>query len=348
MSQMKNVLVTGGAGYIGSHTAKALSNAGHQPITFDNLSTGHEWAVKWGPLVRGDLNDKELIVRTFREFDIDAVIHFAASAYVGDSVIHPRHYFQNNIANSLNLLDAMLDAGVGQIVFSSSCATYGDPQALPIAEDHPQNPLSPYGDSKYFVERAMDAYRQAYGLKYVSLRYFNAAGADPEGELGEVHLPETHLIPSIIEVALGTRAEIRLFGTDYDTHDGTCVRDFIHVSDLARAHVLALEYVLGGNDCAAFNLGTGTGHSVREVLAVVEGVSDHTIQVQTESRRPGDAASLVADPSRAMQVLGWTPEFPSLERIVSDAWAWHLGLQNRQPRPLFNADRQSLSAYSPI
>ncbi|MGD9712273.1 MAG: UDP-glucose 4-epimerase GalE, partial [Thermomicrobiales bacterium] len=331
-----------------SHTAKALAKAGYLPVTLDNLSTGHAWAVKWGPLVRGDLADKNLIVETLRDYDIAAVIHFAASAYVGDSVVQPRHYYQNNIANSLNLLDAMLDVGVPQIVFSSSCATYGHPQSLPIREDHPQDPLSPYGDSKYFIERAMNAYRKAYGLKCVALRYFNAAGADPEGELGEVHSPETHLIPSIIEAALGYRTEIRVFGSDYDTPDGTCTRDFIHVSDLARAHVLALDYLISGNECAAFNLGTGTGHSVREVISVVEGVSDVIVPVKEEARRPGDAAALVADPTKAMQVLGWRPEFPSLERIVSDAWTWHTAQHDRKQAPRVAEVRPPAPAYAPL
>src|SRR5680860_107060 len=219
---MKRILVTGGAGFIGSHTAKALYKAGYEPIVFDNLSTGHEWSVKWGPLVRGNLCDKALLERTLQEFEIDAVIHFAASAYIGDSVVHPRHYYQNNIANSLSLLDAMLDTGVQHLVFSSSCATYGAPESLPIREDHPQHPLSPYGESKHFIEMAMRSYGLAYGQKHVSLRYFNAAGADPEGELGESHDPETHLIPSIFQAVLGQRLGISVFGADYDTPDGTC------------------------------------------------------------------------------------------------------------------------------
>jgi UDP-arabinose 4-epimerase len=319
---MKRILVTGGAGYIGSHTAKALSKSGYEPIVFDNLSTGHDWAVRWGPLVRGDLCDKPLIERTLREFEIGAVIHFAASAYVGDSVTHPRHYYQNNIANSLNLLDAMLDTGVRHIVFSSSCATYGSPETLPIREDHRQLPLSPYGESKYFIERAMESYARAYGQKYVSLRYFNAAGADPEGELGEKHDPETHLIPSIFQATLGQRPEFIVFGQDYDTPDGTCIRDFIHVSDLARAHVHAIDHLRAGGPCDTFNLGSGRGHSVSEVISVVEDVCGITVPVRYEAPRTGDAEALVADPARAMQVLSWKPVFPEIERIVADAWRW--------------------------
>jgi UDP-glucose-4-epimerase GalE len=278
--------------------------------------------VKWGPLVRGDLCDKALIEQTLRQYRIDAVIHFAASAYVGDSVIHPRQYYQNNIANSLNLLDAMLDTGMRHIVFSSSCATYGTPESLPIREDHRQLPLSPYGESKHFIERAMQSYAHAYGQKYVSLRYFNAAGADPDGELGEVHEPETHLIPSVFQAALGMRPEFRVFGQDYDTPDGTCIRDFIHVSDLARAHVRAIDHLRDNGPCDALNLGTGRGHSVNEVISVIGSVCDITVPVRYEGRRPGDAGALVADPARAMQMLDWRPEFPEIERIVADAWRW--------------------------
>jgi UDP-arabinose 4-epimerase len=328
---VKRILVTGGAGYIGSHTAKALARAGYEPVVFDNLSTGHEWAVQWGPLVRGDLANRPLIEQTLRDYAIDAVIHFAASAYVGDSVLRPRHYYQNNIRNSLNLMDAMLDVGVSHLVFSSSCSTYGTPRELPIREDHPQEPLSPYGESKQFIERAMRSYSVAYGQKCVSLRYFNAAGADPEGELGEVHEPETHLIPSVIQAALGLRPAVDVFGTDYDTPDGTCIRDFIHVSDLARAHVMALEYLRDGGACDAFNLGTGQGHSVREIITVVEGVSDRVAPVTYDERRPGDAPELVADPSKAMMVLGWRPELPEIEQIIGDAWAWQS--RNGKPHP---------------
>jgi UDP-glucose-4-epimerase GalE len=334
---MNRILVTGGAGYIGSHTAKALAKSGYEPIVFDNLSTGHDWAVKWGPLVRGDLCDKALIEQTLRQYRIDAVIHFAASAYVGDSVIHPRQYYQNNIANSLNLLDAMLDTGMRHIVFSSSCATYGTPESLPIREDHRQLPLSPYGESKYFIERAMHSYAHAYGQICVSLRYFNAAGADPDGELGEVHDPETHLIPSVFQAALGLRPEFRVFGQDYDTPDGTCIRDFIHVSDLARAHVQAIDYLRDEGPCDALNLGTGWGHSVNEVISVIEGVCDITVPVRYEERRLGDAEALVADPARAMQVLGWKPEIPEIERIVADAWRWqtnHASPENWLPEHL--------------
>lgn len=344
---MKRVLVTGGAGYIGSHTAKALARSGYEPVVFDNLSTGHASAVRWGPLVRGDLRNTSQIERTLRRYEIEAVIHFAASAYVGESVRKPRHYYQNNIHNSLNLMDAMLDTGVRYLVFSSSCATYGLPASLPLREDHPQEPLSPYGESKHFIERAMRSYSKAYGQRSVSLRYFNAAGADPDGELGEVHDPETHIIPSVLQAALGRRPAIHVFGTDYNTPDGTCIRDFIHVSDLARAHVLALAYLQNGGQCDAFNLGTGTGHSVREVISVAEGVSDRVVPVVCENRRPGDAPALVADPGKAMRVLGWQPEYPEIEKIVADAWSWQMR-HNHDERPaaIPAADDQFAAFYA--
>jgi UDP-arabinose 4-epimerase len=319
---MKRILVTGGAGYIGSHTAKALSKSGYEPIVFDNLSTGHDWAVRWGPLVRGDLCDKPLIERTLREFEIGAVIHFAASAYVGDSVTHPRHYYQNNIANSLNLLDAMLDTGVRHIVFSSSCATYGSPETLPIREDHRQLPLSPYGESKYFIERAMESYARAYGQKYVSLRYFNAAGADPDGEIGEDHAPEIHLIPRAIAAASGGEG-LHVFGDDYPTPDGTCLRDYIHVADLADAHVKALDAIADVGRSAAYNLGTGRPHSVRDVIQTVEQVTGRRVPWTLAPRRSGDPAVLYAAPHKAQTELHWKPRFPELESIVRTAWEWH-------------------------
>ncbi len=266
---MMRVLVTGGAGYIGSHTAKALARDGFEPVVLDNLVTGHRSAVRWGPFVRGDVGDRGLVRRVIRDHRVEAVVHFAACAYVGESIQDPRKYFRNNVANTLALLDAMLDAGVDQIVFSSTCATYGVPDELPIGEDHPQRPVNPYGDSKLFVERMLGAYGVAYGLRSVALRYFNAAGADPEGELGENHDPETHLIPLVIEAALGRRPWVDVLGTDYPTPDGTAVRDFVHVTDLAEAHVRALGHLLGGGESVALNLGTGAGHSVREVIGTV-------------------------------------------------------------------------------
>jgi UDP-arabinose 4-epimerase len=319
---MSRILVTGGAGYIGSHTAKALAAAGHEPIVYDNLSTGHAWAVKWGPLVVGDLCDRDRLASTIAHYQIESVIHFAASAYVGESVLRPRFYYRNNICNTMNLLDVMLETGVNDIVFSSSCATYGEPRSIPIPEQHPQEPLSPYGESKHFVERMLNSYGNAYGLNWVSLRYFNAAGADPDGEIGEMHEPETHLIPLAMQAAAGQRDALEIFGTDYASPDGTAVRDYIHVSDLAAAHVSAADYLRGGNENLAINLGNGAGYSVREVIASVEAVTSLRVPVVHAPRRPGDAPVLVANADRARTVLGWTPSFPDLGGIISSAWDW--------------------------
>lgn len=320
---MDNVLVTGGAGYIGSHTCKLLSEAGLVPITYDNLVHGHAWAVKWGPLVKGDLGDSNLLTRVFREYQIKAVIHFAAYAYVEESMRQPERYFRNNVVNTLNLLQTMRSVGVGHIVFSSTCATYGLPQAVPIREDHVQNPINPYGDSKRFVECALDWYGRAYGLKSVALRYFNAAGADPDGDIGEDHDPETHLIPLVIQATLGQRACVQVYGTDYDTPDGTAIRDYIHVTDLADAHVRALAHILDGGESVSLNLGVGRGYSVREVIAAVERVSASSVPTRDAPRRPGDPPELVADPACAKRVLGWQPRYSSIETIVQTAWNWH-------------------------
>jgi UDP-arabinose 4-epimerase len=317
------VLVTGGAGYIGSHTAKVLAHSGFEPIVFDNLSEGHASAVRWGPIVRGDLGDPRHIRRVIESSRVEAVIHFAASAYVGESVINPRKYFHNNVANALNLLEAVLDSGVKYFVFSSTCATYGLPERIPIPEDHPQHPVSPYGESKLFVERALHWYGAAYGLNWLALRYFNAAGADPEAESGEDHDPETHLIPLAILAALGQRPALEIYGTDYPTPDGTAIRDYVHVSDLAEAHVLALCYLMEGGRSTALNVGTGRGHSVREVVAAVERVSGHRVPAREVSRRPGDPAVLIADSTMARRWLGWHPRYVELDEIVDTAWHWH-------------------------
>lgn len=317
------VLVTGGAGYIGSHTAKALARAGFAPIVLDNLTVGHRQAVRWGPLVVGDLGDADLVRALLVDERIDAVIHFAACAYVGESVTQPQRYFRNNVTNSLALFDAMLDAGVRHIVFSSTCATYGTPLRLPIDEDHPQAPLSPYGESKLFVERVLHWYGLAHDLRWVALRYFNAAGADPDGEIGEVHDPETHLIPLAIEAALGRRSSLKIYGTDYQTPDGTAIRDFIHVADLASAHVQALQHLLSNGASLAINLGTGHGHSVKEVIETIETTSKLKIPVRFGARRDGDSPALVANARRARSVLGWSPQYPDLRAIVESAWQWH-------------------------
>jgi UDP-arabinose 4-epimerase len=321
--RLLKVLVTGGAGYIGSHTAKALALAGYEPVVFDNLRAGHEWAVRWGPLVYGDLADREAISAALAAHRVAAVIHFAAHAYVGESVAEPRKYFRNNVANTLNLLDAMLDAGVGHLVFSSSCATYGEPVRLPMAEDHPQSPVNPYGESKLFVERVLRWYETAYDLRWMALRYFNAAGADPDGEIGEDHDPETHLIPLAILAALGRRGELEVFGADYDTPDGTAIRDYVHVTDLADAHVRALHHLLDRGRPMALNLGTGTGSSVREIIREVERAGGRSVPVRNAGRRAGDPAVLLADALRARETLGWAHPHSSLDTIVETAWRWH-------------------------
>jgi UDP-glucose-4-epimerase GalE len=318
-----SVLIVGGAGYIGSQTAKLVAQAGMQPVVLDNLVYGHEWAVKWGPLVKGDLSDPVLVDRVLREHDVTSVIHFAAYAYVGESVSNPRKYFRNNVVNTLNLLDAMVDRGVRDIVFSSTCATYGEPTHVPISEDHPQRPVNPYGESKLAVEKMLHWYHGAYGIRFAALRYFNAAGADPEGELGEEHDPETHLIPLAIKAALGKAPELSIFGTDYPTPDGTAVRDYIHVADLADAHISALQHLAKGSDALRLNLGTGRGQSVREVIAAVEKVSGRKVPGREVGRRAGDPPELVADPRRAREVLGWQPKYDDIETIVEHAYRWH-------------------------
>jgi UDP-arabinose 4-epimerase len=317
------VLVTGGAGYIGSHAAKALARAGYTPVVYDNLVYGHREAVRWGPFVEGDLADAALLAETMRRFEIGAVMHFAAFAYVGESMTKPELYFRNNLVNSLGLLDAMCATGVRHIVFSSTCATYGVPEQVPIREDMPQRPVNPYGESKLMVERALHWYGVAHGLRHVALRYFNAAGADLEGEIGEHHEPETHLIPLVLDAALGRRAQIDVFGTDYPTPDGTAIRDYIHVGDLADAHVLALRHLAQGGDSVALNLATGQGHSVREVIAAAERITGRRVPRRESPRRPGDPPALVADPGRARDLLGWTPRLSDLDTILATAWAWH-------------------------
>jgi len=319
------ILVTGGAGYIGSHTCKLLAQEGLEPVVFDNFSTGHRWAVRWGPVIEADLADTDAIRGAIRAHDVEAVIHFAANAYVGESLKNPRKYFENNVANSLKLLDAVLDSGVNCFVLSSSCATYGIPRALSISEDHPQIPLSPYGESKLFCERVLRWYGEIHGLRWSALRYFNAAGADPDGELGELHEPETHLIPAAIEVALGNRPYLDVYGSDYATEDGSAVRDYVHVTDLADAHLKALRFLMAEGQDVALNLGTGHGYSVLEVIAAVEACARRKIAVRARPKRAGDSPALVADASRAAQLLGWRPKFPNLDAIVQTAWRWHAG-----------------------
>jgi UDP-glucose-4-epimerase GalE len=325
MTAQKTILVTGGAGYIGSHTCKTLAAAGYRPVVLDNLVYGHRSAVKWGPFVRGDLADATSLGGLIRRFKVSAIIHFAAYAYVGESMEWPGKYFQNNVAGTLNLLEAARVHGVEQFVFSSTCATYGVPRDLPISEEHRQTPVNPYGESKLFIERALAWYDSAHEFRSVALRYFNAAGADPDGEIGEDHEPETHLIPLVIQAAAGDRPHIDVYGTDYPTPDGTAIRDYIHVTDLAAAHVAALAYLEKGGATKAINLGTGEGHSVRQVIHEVEQYTGCPVPVRESPRRAGDPPVLVADAHLAERVLGWTPHHSSLPEIIATAWNWHQG-----------------------
>lgn len=326
----KTVLVTGGAGYIGSHACKALAKAGYLPVTLDSLVYGHEWAVKWGPLVKADLADPAALSDAFGTYRPAAVLHFAAFAYVGESVTAPGKYYRNNVAGTLNLLDAMLRHDCHHLVFSSTCATYGIPTTVPIAEDQEQRPINPYGWSKLMIEQVLRDYGRAHGLRSCALRYFNAAGADPQGEIGEDHSPETHLIPLAVEAALGRRPCVEIYGTDYPTADGTAIRDYIHVSDLAEVHERALDALLAGARSSFLNVGTGHGHSVREVLDAVRQVAGRDVPVKNSPRREGDPPVLVADPSRACDALGWRPRFTDIGSIVATAFRWH---ESRASRP---------------
>ncbi|QKT04321.1 UDP-glucose 4-epimerase GalE [Ectothiorhodospiraceae bacterium 2226] len=320
---MRTILVTGGAGYIGSHTCKALAAAGYRPIVLDNLVYGHRWAVKWGALVEGDVRDAAILDHVFSQYRPEAVLHFAAYAYVGESVGAPGKYYANNVAASVALLEAMRRHGCANLVFSSTCAIFGEPEQALIDERTPTRPVNPYGRSKLMVEQIMQDFGRAYGLRHVSLRYFNAAGADPEQEVGEAHEPETHLIPLVLEVAQGRRAHIDIYGTDYPTPDGTAVRDYVHVADLASAHVQALEYLRGGGVSSAFNLGLGRGYSVQEIVDAARRVTGCTITTRGAPRRAGDPPHLVADPGAAARALDWRPHYGQLDDIVATAWAWH-------------------------
>lgn len=320
---MSAILVTGGAGYVGSHSCKALAAAGFRPVVFDNFSTGHRWAVRWGPLERGDLGDVEALRRAMRRHAVKAVLHFAALSNVGESMREPAPYFRNNVGGTLNLLEAMVDCGVTSLVLSSTCASYGLPQQVPIAEDHPQSPINPYGETKLAIERMLRWWDEVYGLRWLALRYFNAAGADPDGEIGEEHSPESHLLPLAIETALGRRPHLDIYGTDYPTPDGTAIRDYVHVSDLAEAHVAGLRYLLGGGRSLACNLGTGRGHSVRDVVNAVERVSGRPLPISEAPRRPGDPPALIAAPQLAFEALQWRPRLSELHNIVATAWKWH-------------------------
>lgn len=320
----KPVLVTGGAGYIGSHACKALAQAGYTPIVYDNLVYGHRWAVKWGHFEHGDIADKVRLDGVLRRYRPMAVLHFAAYAYVGESVTDPGRYYRNNVTGSLNLLEAMRDHAIPFLVFSSSCATYGILTEVPIAENHPQNPINPYGASKLMIERMLMDFDQAHGLRSISLRYFNVAGADPDKEIGEDHDPETHLIPLVLQAAAGLRPHIIVFGQDYETPDGTCIRDYIHVTDLAKAHVLALQSLECGSGTTAYNLGNGRGFSVREVIETARAITGCAIAVKDAPRRSGDPPCLVGDASRIKRELGWNPRYAELGAIIETAWHWSI------------------------
>ncbi len=323
-----SILVTGGAGYIGSHACKALAEAGYTPVSYDNLVYGHREAVRWGPLEIGDIEDRPRLDAVIAAHRPSAVMHFAAYAYVGESVQNPGKYYRNNVAGSLTLLEAMRDHGIGRCIFSSTCATYGEPTAMPIAEDHPQHPVNPYGASKLMIERMLQDFDAAHGLRAIALRYFNAAGADPDGETGESHDPETHLIPLVLDAAAGIRPAITVYGDDYDTPDGTCIRDYVHVTDLAQAHVLALQALEQGAGSNAYNLGNGQGFSVREVIDRAAALTGGHIPVEQGPRRAGDPPRLVGDATRIRHDLAWRPRYADLDTILATAWHWH-----RRPQP---------------
>lgn len=317
-----NILVTGGAGYIGSHTCKDLAARGHRVVVYDNLSTGHRSLVKWGALEHGDILDTHRLRQSLRQHQIEGVIHFAAKAYVGESVVRPEWYFHNNVSGTLSLLEAMRSEEVQKIVVSGTCAVYGQPEILPITEDCVTHPINPYGASKLFMERMLADFETAYGTQWISLRYFNAAGADAEGQCGESHEPETHLVPLALQAAAAMAPALRLFGTDYPTPDGTCIRDYVHVSDLANAHVLALDALTKGTKSQPINLGTGTGTSIRELLIAIAEVTGKPVPFETAARRPGDPPQLVAGAERAQSTLGWTAQHSSIHNIIQTAWHW--------------------------
>lgn len=317
-----NVLVVGGAGYIGSHAVRALMDAGHRVSVFDNLSRGHREAVPKDLFIEGELTNRDLLCQVLTDHQIDAVMHFAAFALVNESVNDPSLYYQNNVVAALSLMEAMRLAGVRKFVFSSTTATYGEPDIIPIGESTPQQPINPYGFTKLVIEQALADYAHAYGFGYAALRYFNAAGAHPDGQIGEDHDPESHLIPIVLQVALGQRERITVFGDDYPTPDGTCIRDYVHVNDLADAHLKALDRIRPGEGLC-LNLGTGRGTSVREIIDACRKVTGHAIPEQIGSRREGDPAELIADATKAREVLGWSPQYTDIQSIIETAWRWH-------------------------
>ena len=317
------ILIAGGAGYIGSHANKLFNQRGFDTVVFDNLVYGHRSFVKWGDFVLGDLADREQLRLCFSKYPIEAVMHFCAFTYVGESVTDPAKYYRNNVINTVNLLDTMREFNVRYFIFSSTCATYGVPQFIPLTEEHPQSPINSYGWSKFMIERILKDYDSAYGIKHVNLRYFNAAGADPDADVGEKHDPETHLIPLILDVAAGKKADVKIYGTDYETADGTCIRDYIHVTDLSDAHILALNYLRNGGPSDSFNLGNGSGFSVRDVIKTVEEVTGHAIPCVEVARRAGDPPVLIGSAKKAREVLKWSPQFADLKTIVETAWKWY-------------------------
>ncbi|MBC7118209.1 MAG: UDP-glucose 4-epimerase GalE [Methanobacteriaceae archaeon] len=321
------IFIVGGAGYIGSHVNKFLSKKGYKTLILDNLSKGHEEFVKWGEFIKGDLKDKRLLDKIFKEYNITTVMHFAALTDVRESIKDPGSYYRNNVKNTLNLLDAMQKNNINRFIFSSTCAVYGDPIETPITEDHPCNPISPYGRSKLMIEKILEDYSNAYDFNYVSLRYFNAAGADPQTEIGEWHEPETHLIPIILDVAIGKRENVQIFGTDYPTPDGTCIRDYIHVMDLADAHYKALK-LLEEDKSEIFNLGNGDGFSVKEIIETCREVTGEEIPTIESDRRPGDPPILIGSSKKAKRILRWEPEFSDIKDIIETAWEWHQKLNN--------------------
>jgi UDP-arabinose 4-epimerase len=320
---MTSILVTGGAGYIGSHAALALAEAGYRPIVYDNFSHGHRWAVQWGPLVDGELDDRPRLAATIRDYSVSAILHFASFIFVGESMTAPGKYFANNVGGTLSLLEAARETGVERFVFSSTAAVYGMPEIVPVTEQAPKEPINAYGDSKLMAERLLSWYDQIFGIRSVALRYFNAAGADAEARIGEAHDPETHLIPLILDAVAGVRPHIGVYGTDYPTPDGTAIRDYIHVTDLAEAHVKALEYLMKGGASTAVNLGTGTGYSVKEVIDAVERITGRPVPRQYQERRPGDPPSLVANADKGAALLDWKARQSDIDTIVRSAWRWH-------------------------
>lgn len=319
-----NILVVGGAGYIGSHMTKLLVQAGHSVVVLDNLSTGFESLCKYGEFVKGEMQDEKLVCEILTSRKIDAVMHFAASSQVGESIVNPYKYFNNNVANTLSLLSSMVKCNVKNFIFSSTAAIFGEPQYTPIDEKHPRQPINPYGLSKLQVEQILGTFDASYGMKYTCLRYFNAAGADEAGELGELHNPETHLIPLILQAASGRRKNITVFGTDYSTEDGTCIRDYIHIYDLCSAHLLALNHMIETQQSACYNLGNGQGFTVKQVIDAVKEITQKDFEVVYGERRPGDPAVLVADAKSAVEQLKWQPKYPDIKTIIEHAWSWEL------------------------